>query len=239
MRKIGFTLAEVLITLTIIGVVASMTIPNLIADSQEKALVTGFKKAYSTLNLAYIQVSNDNGDPTSWAVASVDDIANYFVPYLQTTKICPGGCTSQMGYNNSNPVLDLRKNVIRQYYPQIMLKSGETIYFYHQVDVSGGLLCAGDMGCFMVDYDVNGAKLPNRHGVDIFTFQVNKTNVSPRGTLNTHNYNDHTLCNPVADTGSAGWWNGTACGAWVLKNENLDYLKCADKAISSYCAIQY
>ena len=52
MKKLGFTLAEVLITLGIIGVVAAMTIPNLIANTNGAKFRAGFKKGISTLNQA-------------------------------------------------------------------------------------------------------------------------------------------------------------------------------------------
>ena len=45
--KKAFTLAEILITLGIIGVVAAMTIPTLVANYRTKALKSGFKKSYS------------------------------------------------------------------------------------------------------------------------------------------------------------------------------------------------
>ncbi len=51
-RREAFTLAEVLITLGIIGVVAAMTIPNLIANTNGAKFRSGFKKAISTLNQA-------------------------------------------------------------------------------------------------------------------------------------------------------------------------------------------
>lgn len=50
MKKNGFTLAEVLITLAIIGVVASLTLPSLMTNTQEQQSVTAFKKAMNTLN---------------------------------------------------------------------------------------------------------------------------------------------------------------------------------------------
>ena len=50
----GFTLAEVLITLGIIGVVAVITIPLLIQNSNSKKFITQFKKSLSTLNQAAI-----------------------------------------------------------------------------------------------------------------------------------------------------------------------------------------
>lgn len=61
MRKFGFTLAEVLITLGIIGVVAAMTMPVLINNVRNKQLETAFKGAYSILSQAVQQVANDEG----------------------------------------------------------------------------------------------------------------------------------------------------------------------------------
>ena len=52
MKRSGFTLAEVLITLGIIGVVAAMTIPNLIANTNGAKFRSQFKKTISTLNQA-------------------------------------------------------------------------------------------------------------------------------------------------------------------------------------------
>ena len=54
MKREGFTLAEVLITLGIIGVVAAMTIPTLISNTNGAQFKTGFKKALSTLNQAVL-----------------------------------------------------------------------------------------------------------------------------------------------------------------------------------------
>ena len=51
-RLKGFTLAEVLITLAIIGVVAALTIPSVISNSQQQEFKTGLRKAVSVLNSA-------------------------------------------------------------------------------------------------------------------------------------------------------------------------------------------
>lgn len=55
MRKIAFTLAEVLITLGIIGIVAAMTLPALINKYQQKQTITQLQKVYSVLNQALRQ----------------------------------------------------------------------------------------------------------------------------------------------------------------------------------------
>ena len=52
MQKRGFTLAEVLITLAIIGIVAAVTIPSVIANYQQSEFKTGLRKAVSVLNEA-------------------------------------------------------------------------------------------------------------------------------------------------------------------------------------------
>ena len=53
-KRFGFTLAEVLITLGIIGVVAAMTIPTLLSNTNGAQLKTAYKKALSTLNQAVL-----------------------------------------------------------------------------------------------------------------------------------------------------------------------------------------
>ena len=52
MKKLGFTLAEVLITLVIIGVIAAMTVPTLMNNTQGQENKTAFKKAISSMNQA-------------------------------------------------------------------------------------------------------------------------------------------------------------------------------------------
>ena len=59
-RKIAFTLAEFLITLGIIGVVAALTLPSVIERHQKLETVTKLKKAYSTLSQAIERAKVDN-----------------------------------------------------------------------------------------------------------------------------------------------------------------------------------
>lgn len=59
--KYAFTLAEVLITLVIIGVVAAMTLPSLIQKNQDKKLISRTKKVYSDVNNALLLAQRDLG----------------------------------------------------------------------------------------------------------------------------------------------------------------------------------
>lgn len=60
--KKGFTLAEVLITLGIIGVIAALTIPTLINNIQTEQFRTGLKKSYTTLSQAVSTIQAQNSD---------------------------------------------------------------------------------------------------------------------------------------------------------------------------------
>ncbi|MFQ8625632.1 MAG: prepilin-type N-terminal cleavage/methylation domain-containing protein [Candidatus Gastranaerophilaceae bacterium] len=66
MRLNGFTLAEVLITLGIIGIVAAMTMPALIANSKKTEYSSKLKKFYSVMNQAILMSEQDNGEAGEW-----------------------------------------------------------------------------------------------------------------------------------------------------------------------------
>ena len=65
--KRGFTLAEVLITLGIIGIVAAMTMPTLIGNYQKNVTVNRLKKNYATISQMFTKAINDYGDPSGWS----------------------------------------------------------------------------------------------------------------------------------------------------------------------------
>ena len=65
-KSSAFTLAEVLITLGIIGVVAAMTLPTLINETQRKQDGVKIKKFYSIMQQAIIMSERDNGSAADW-----------------------------------------------------------------------------------------------------------------------------------------------------------------------------
>ena len=68
-KKAAFTLAEVLITLGIIGVVAALTLPTLIQNHQKQVYVTQLKKAYSIYSNMFNKMAADQG-VTEWSQIS-------------------------------------------------------------------------------------------------------------------------------------------------------------------------
>ena len=79
----GFTLAEILITLGIIGVVAALTLPNLLANYRKNVVETHLKRVATTLNEAMKFAQIDYGSSDNWGtMKSQDFIRTYLIPYI-------------------------------------------------------------------------------------------------------------------------------------------------------------
>ena len=117
-KKAAFTLAEVLITLGIIGIVAAMTIPTLIANYQKKVTATKLKQTYSILSQALKMAQAEHGDPNTWSIAGVkgssamdesrrEEIVNNFMgtyvkPYIKVVKDFGYKTYLEHGYDGPN-----------------------------------------------------------------------------------------------------------------------------------------
>ena len=91
-RRVAFTLAEVLITLTIIGVIAALTIPNLMQKWEEAHTVAGVKEAYAIFNNAFKAMIAEEGQLTDWAWPENgfgDSRSNFEFPNYLTEKLKP------------------------------------------------------------------------------------------------------------------------------------------------------
>ena len=76
LNRTAFTLAEILITLGIIGVVAAFTIPNVVSNYKKKVVETRLAKLYSVLNQAVELSEEKNGACTTWEWGDVDKARN-------------------------------------------------------------------------------------------------------------------------------------------------------------------
>ena len=92
-RSYGFTLAEVLITLAIIGVVAALSIPAVISNSQQQEFKTGLRKAVSVLNSAITMNMALDGESPYDNV----DLYNYLMRHMSILK-----STSRTGWYSKN-----------------------------------------------------------------------------------------------------------------------------------------
>ena len=206
----AFTLAEVLITLGIIGVVAALTMPSLIGNYKKQQAIQQVKKAYSVLSQAYTRAVADYGDSSEWDELNednaVDNYDTYWWPYFQSPVRCYS--YKECGYDEHTPFFKANKG--KDGY--IVEVHGGSRFLFHLNDGTFVMIITGsgygdDDRRILVD--LNGAKLPNRFGNDVFFFlRVNGKGVVPYGY-------DKSVDEVNSDCSKTG--NGYMCAAKLMQ----------------------
>lgn len=219
-NKCAFTLAEVLITLVIIGVIAAITVPTLINKTQNQEYVSKLKKTYSTLAQATNLIIAEEGTPKAsvggWA-SSPENIYNLYKKHLNNAKECGtnSGCfegqTEGYKYLNLPGVEGKVYNQASDNRAKLILSDGVQVLFTKVSDDCNSPLDAGSQNvCARIYVDLNGAKNPNIIGRDFFTFVIKENGLYPRGC------DGNNTCNA---TNSAGW----GCACKVLREGAMNY----------------
>ena len=220
-KKSGFTLAEVLITLGIIGVVAAITIPGLLTTHKAQRLKSQFLESYSIIQQAFKQMEADDVslDPNTYPTGT---FYQTFMNYLQAPFDC-GKSNNSSGkkilpcYDYSNAAktyksLDGKSAVAYNWFDdgQIALQNGTLLLIENYTNVNQ----------LWVSVDLNGFNNPpNRWGYDLFTFQFIEGELLTMGDKKTK-YNDtEKYCNMQG----SGAFNGAACAQ--LAKTDTDYFK--------------
>ena len=234
-KKVAFTLAEVLITLGIIGVVAAITIPGLINNYKAKQLRTKYLKAYSTVAQAFKLMQNDDIN-TNIKDYEGGKFAKVFARYLSAATVCSikaydkdngeknsPGCYSYKlgtGFNNDGYKYLSKNGFAPDGYfnnGQLMLQDGTLIFFDDCPERENW------KGC-LVTVDINGFnQKPNRMGVDFFVFEVLDGTLHTLGDQDT-SYRFHDDCD-LDKPNQGGWTCSTNASS------NSDYFKMVVKKI--------
>lgn len=174
MNKFGFTLAEVLVTLGIIGVVAAMTMPTLISNHQKTVYVTQLKKVYTELSQAAKRAINDNnlvsldeGKFTSYNPNASKEFLNTYFNVVQDcdTSLTPCFAESYKYINGSSFGIAYEPEAV------VSLASGASIAIFINA-IGRDLNYLENHGNFSMLVDVNGASRPNIVGRDMFYVQL-------------------------------------------------------------------
>ena len=187
----GFTLAEVLITLVIVGVIAAMTIPTLMNNTNNQELVSKLKKTYSTMAQATNRIIAEEGNPRDdiggWAT-SRENIYNLYKKHLNKAKDCGSGtgCFEQMTADNGfykrlngTNYYSASFNYSQRY--RLILADGAQVLFADLYSgCSGSGFSSNDM-CANMWIDINGEKKPNQWGKDLFIFVLKEDGLHPAG----------------------------------------------------------
>ncbi len=215
----GFSLAEVIICLLVVGIIAAITIPTLVFDVYEQLTVTQVKKVYSTLSNAYRYVRIVNGSPEDWPEFINQNFdhslfAEKFRPFMHIMHDCKKDgnnslCILNNQYHKFNGDSELYLN--SRY--DVVLADGTSVIFNTRRDSVDERY--DRWGVIYVD--LNGTKGPNRWGYDLFEFSIQKDNIVPTGA--NKGSTDRTILSNCLST-------GYHCTAWVLRKENILYRRC-------------
>lgn len=219
----AFTLAEVLITLGVIGAVAVAISPILIKNYQEKVTVKKLKKVYSSFTNATVLAIEENGELSTWNLSS-DKFVTVFEKYLKVASTCKSNCQTYRPVNlqGSSDYTDL-------YSSRMILADGTYIgHIYINSSTCsinwGSQQLRNSCGSFKID--LNGAQKPNMYGRDIFGFYITASGIFPYGIPQATAFTG-SFSGECANKGTR--MGGLACTGWVIYNGNMDYLRCPEK----------
>ena len=172
-KKFGFTLAEVLITLGVIGVVATMTMPTVIQNYQKQNVVSKLKKTYTTLNQALKLSEIDNSEYKYWdsSLDARDYFEKYWKPYLKVVKICQ--TYSDCGYKSDFPFKTIKGESDST---SVVYPSARTTFILNNgilviMSLRGGNYLTPNQNVII---DINASNPPNMFGKDVFRFERNE-----------------------------------------------------------------
>ncbi len=236
LKKAAFTLAEALITLGIIGVVAALTLPSLIQHNIEKQRVAQLKKAYSELSQAYNLAVEEFGAPAEWGMGGMYEEKSHYImatnmkKFLKLSKDCVDMTQllveKNCGYKGAYAVSYDYNGGIRKL---VILNDGTMVAFRSYTGECNMNFGAIKNVCGEIGIDLNGTTPPNRNGQDKFDIFMTNNKLVPAG-IKGGLLEFERACNRAVDLPYPDYSkdNMYACAAWVLYNENMDYLHCDD-----------
>jgi len=212
LTKAAFTLAETLIVIGIIGVVAALTLPSLNHATGDKETITRVKKAYSTLTEAVDRMEATYGPTNEWWDKDCDsyvDVINKFgeriTEFMKVTKNCKqgGGCWINPSNNSYS----------------FIIGDGSSVRIYNR-----GLAPWID-----IYVDVDGPnKGKTQGGRDVFLFAIYMSDSEYKGVVpisNTSSLTEEMGSNIFSNENYRQNVITEISADWILKYENMDYLK--------------
>lgn len=208
MKKIkAFTLAETLITLAIIGVVAALTIPTVIKNYQKNQTVKRLKVGYQMLQEAMNRAIVDHGPTKNWYFGTSDFgttkpyifLNTYLAPYLRVQRQC--GYKTKFDSKNCKGIKD-------EYgLSSVILANSMVLYVRADTGTNG----------MEVQLDINGKKGPFKAGKDLFIFNISSgsNKIRPRTPSTWSNGSD----NCVKDYhGNTPAWQNWSCAYKIIRD---------------------
>ena len=203
----AFTLAEVLITLGIIGVVASLTMPGLMGNYQKKANITAMKKAFSVMNQAYLNIIREQGiDAVS--MCTMNDSKCLGEMFKSELKLLSGEVWIPNKGGAANCWED--KNITNQGEQHYCTVSADGIVYDFDMEWPGR---ADRINAYIL-IDTNGPKRPNKFGKDRYAFTIIGNNIT---VFMSFTVGESII--PSCKDGEGGIYDNLGCAYKYLYNE--------------------
>ena len=163
-RKYGFTLAEVLVTLGIIGVVSAMTVPSLMQNYQRQSYVTQLHKVYNIISQAFVQYQTDRNavNLLEAGLNSQDAVNEFFTLYFKIINSCLEADIKPCFSDNYKKMSGAKYDAFGTANGSFVIAGGATLrpYYYYKVED-----CDVQIVWLI---DINAQKGPNIVGRDLF-----------------------------------------------------------------------
>ena len=171
LRKTAFTLAEVLVTLGIIGVVSAMIVPTLMQNYQRQSYVTQLHKVYNEMSQVFQQMMTDRNAlnlKETGLLNTTEQATETFKNYLKVVQDCGNNFSPCFASEYHSTTGSSIKTVEANWWSSsFVLADGAAIGLHGLIDYSAGNVNY-PYGYMYVD--INGAKGPNIAGRDFFLF---------------------------------------------------------------------
>lgn len=227
-NKKGFTLAEVLITLGVIGLVAALTLPSMYNNYQKALIGKTLARSVELVEQGMLnirqeaQLNSETGD-TFETLSSIkkSDLGLSGSSYITDSNAFYNSTKSFLGIENSD--YDVTNISAFAGNLDTNLKSLYTAYKFNKLNAivafqnKTGTTTSNDSIISRVIIDANGAAKPNTFGKDVFIFGLtNSGTLIPAGT---QKYADFDSKIPADGCSGSSVGNGTACAAKVMADK--------------------
>ena len=231
MKKFGFTLAEILIALAIVGVVAAISIPTMVTENKKKIYANSLSAAVSSLENAITTAIITDGqtsieDTSAWKNSVDKFVTELLAKRMQLTTDGSFDANEIKTFNKAISWEGLGLDELRGNGCVFESKKGYTGVIFDKLSKVEQPTLRLSKPVALVVIDVTGNKKPNILGRDVFLYILNNDGyLFPYGGDAYNRYTDKNYditkhCNPKSSDSN----NGVACAARLAQNGyKMDY----------------
>ena len=194
-KRNAFTLAEILVTLGIVGVIAALTVPDLVSDYQNKTMAVKIRKFATELNEAIDLYLTDKGKSSVYTAGIEEHLSSFITSYFNIAKTCVASKHSTPNSANKDeeaifstgcfadePYYSLDQEKSESFHcPNTSYVLSSSVAICPVIEIktigknnflNGGNNLTITTKSFLIYTDINGSEPPNIGGRDMFKLTI-------------------------------------------------------------------